>query len=317
MYEECGMKGLNMEMKNLIITGVNGFIGSHAAKLFLQHNYNVIGTDVASVSIVEGIHYVQLNLISDDIDELLKEYKPCIIIHCAGMADVNYSIEHPDSDFTLNVMITRKLLYSIKEYAPMARFLFMSSAGVYGEPKILPITEKFELKPISPYALHKVMVEEMCSYFITQFNLDIRILRIFSCYGNGLKKQIFWDMGQKIKNTGCLKLFGTGNETRDFIHIDDLARAILSIAESSWNGTYIYNVANGVEVKIREIAQIFCQNMGCNEEIIVFTQQIRAGNPSNWCADISCLKGLGYRQMVSLEEGIKEYVHWLKLCRYV
>ncbi len=300
-----------MNEKNIIITGVNGFIGSNAAKYCMERQYHVVGTDIGSTSIVDGIHYTQLNLISDDLGELIKENEPYAIIHCAGMADVNYSMEHPDSDFVSNVMVTRKLLYSVKEYAPDARFLFMSSAGVYGNPLELPIREDFALNPISPYALHKMIVEDICSYFIRQFNLDIRILRIFSTYGAGLKKQIFWDMGQKLKNTGRLQLFGTGNETRDFIHISDLAKAIVLIMEAPESDTYIFNVANGKEVKISEIARIFCEKMGYSGEIISFNQVTRAGNPSNWRADISRIQKLGYEKTVSLSEGIESYAVWL------
>ena len=301
-----------MGMRDIIITGVNGFIGSYAAKRCMEYNYNVIGTDINSVSTTEGIIYTQLNLIDDDIVELIKKYEPCAIIHCAGMADVKYSMKHPDSDFASNVMITRKILYSVKEHAPKTQFIFMSSASVYGNPPELPIREDFALNPISPYALHKVIVENICGYFIRQFNLDIRILRIFSTYGNGLKKQIFWDMGQKIKSSGCLKLFGTGRETRDFIHIDDLTKAIMLIMEAPKSDTYIFNVANGEEVKISEVAKLFCNKMGYSDEIISFTQTARAGNPSNWCADISKIKKLGYQKTVSLSSGIEGYIAWLQ-----
>ena len=301
-----------MGKKNIIITGVNGFIGSHAAKYCMEKQYHVIGTDINSTSIVNGIFYTQLNLISDDMDKLIKENEPYAIIHCAGMADVNYSMEHPDSDFVSNVMVTRKLLYSVNENAPDTKFIFMSSAGVYGNPSELPIREDFPLNPISPYALHKVIVENICGYFIRQFNLDIRILRIFSTYGAGLKKQIFWDMGQKIESTGCLKLFGRGHETRDFIHINDLAKVIMLIMESPKRDIYIYNVANGKEVEISEIARIFCAEMGYSDEIISFNQVTRAGNPTNWRADISRIQELGYRETVSLSSGIESYVTWLR-----
>lgn len=301
-----------MDTKNIIITGVNGFVGSYTAKECIKNHYNVIGTDIQSVSTIEGIFYIQLNLISDDIVELIKQYEPYAIIHCAGMADVNYSMAHPDSDFVSNVLVTRKLLYSVQEYAPDAKFIFMSSASVYGNPPELPIREEFALNPISPYALHKLIVENICSYFIRQFSLDVRILRIFSTYGNGLKKQIFWDMGQKIKNTGCLKLFGTGHETRDFIHISDLAKVIILIMEAPKKDIYIYNVANGKEVEISEIAKIFCQKMGYSNDIISFSQITRAGNPSNWRADITRIQDLGYQEKVGLSEGIESYVEWLR-----
>ena len=181
--------------KNILITGVNGFIGSHMAGKCLNDGYKVIGIDVNSISVIDEIKYYQLNLYEDSIDDILKIYRPFALIHCAGMADVNYSIQHSDSDFVSNVVIARKVLYSVKNVSDNTRFIFLSSAGVYGN----PINEKHEKNPISPYALHKVLAEDICWYFVRQFNIDVRILRVFSAYGVGLKKQIFWDMGQKIK----------------------------------------------------------------------------------------------------------------------
>lgn len=304
-------------VKTVLVTGSNGFIGSHAAIYLATNGYQVIGVDIGSVSIVPDIRYVQLNLLSDDISELLENYQLYAIIHCAGMADVNYSIQHPDSDFSMNVVLTRKILYAVKEKAPNVRLLYMSSAGVYGNPQQLPIEERFERKPISPYALHKTLVEDICEYFIRQHSLDIRILRIFSAYGNGLKKQIFWDMGQKIKNTGKLSLFGSGNETRDFIHIDDLIRVISMILEAEKQENVVFNVANGKEASIRQIAELFCDIMGKSRRIIAFNNESRAGNPSNWCADISIIRKLGYVPRVSLNEGIRRYADWLQENSYV
>lgn len=306
-----------MVKKTVLVTGVNGFIGSNVAQLYLGRGYDVIGVDLALVSLVEGVIYYQLNLLSDDINAILLKYKPYAVIHCAGMADVNYSIKHPESDFYQNVVISRKILYSLKENSEKTRFVFLSSASVYGNPIDLPIKEEVHRTPISPYALHKKLVEEICQYFIAQYGMDIKILRIFSAYGNGLKKQIFWDMAQKIRTTGRLELFGTGNETRDFIHINDLVKAIFLIANSEEKKEVIYNVANGEEISIKNVAQIFCQVLELDYNIIQFNRQQRIGNPNNWCANIEKLRELGYRQEVSIEDGIKAYVGWLKTEKYI
>lgn len=301
----------------IVITGVNGFIGSNLARECLRRGYSVIGIDIALTPIIRQIRYYQLNLYTENLDELLKENKPYAVVHCAGMADVSYSVSHPDSDFAANVIISRKILYSIKECSINSRFVFLSSAAVYGNPLVLPIREDTEQNPISPYALHKLLVEDICWYFIKQFNMDIKILRIFSAYGSGLKKQIFWDMGQKIGMTNKLELFGTGNETRDFIHIKDLVNAILLIVESGNECEKVYNIANGQEISIRTIAELFCEILKQNKNIIVFNQKEKVGNPSNWCADISKIREIGYEQTISIDTGIAEYIEWLKREKYI
>lgn len=297
---------------NIVITGVNGFIGSHVAEKCLKDGYGVIGVDINSVAVTDRILYYQMNLYEDSMDDILKKYRPFALIHCAGMADISYSIQHPDSDFASNVMVSRKILYSIKDSSRDTRFIFLSSAGVYGNPITNPIHEQHEKKPISPYALHKVLVEEICWYFMRQYGIDVRILRIFSAYGVGLKKQIFWDMGQKIKKYRKLELFGTGQETRDFIYIEDLAYAIQLIMETKKTDMIIYNVANGIEIKIRDVAEIFCEACGMNIELISFNGCERQGNPLNWCADIRRIKELGYKPRINIKRGIAEYVKWLK-----
>lgn len=298
--------------KKIIITGVNGFIGSYMAQKCLLCGYDVIGIDVASTSVINNVEYYQLNLSEDSIDDILKTYKPFALIHCAGMADVNYSVQHPNSDFVSNVVISRKVLYSIKNVSSETIFVYLSSAGVYGNPIKNPIDEKHEKNPISPYALHKSLVEVICEYFVKQYNIDIRILRIFSAYGVGLKKQIFWDMGQKIRRYNKLELFGTGDETRDFIYIEDLVSAILLIVEAERRDDFTYNVANGIEISIRNIAEIFCDKCGLSKDQIIFNQCERSGNPKNWCADVSRIKELGYEPKIDIVVGIEKYVAWLR-----
>lgn len=298
--------------KSVVITGVNGFIGSHMAEKCLKDGYHVIGIDINSISVVDKIEYYQLNLYEDSIDDILELHHPFALIHCAGMADVNYSVQHSDSDFVSNVMIARKVLYSIKNVSDDTRFVFLSSAGVYGNPISNPISENHEKNPISPYALHKVLVEEICLYFVKQYNIDVRILRIFSAYGVGLKKQIFWDMGQKVKEYGMLELFGTGEETRDFIYIDDLVYAIWLIMEKNKTDEIVYNVANGIEIKIKDVAEIFCEKCGLSKTKISFNGYKRQGNPINWCADIGRIKKLGYKPQTDIDTGISQYVKWLR-----
>lgn len=303
--------------KVIVITGVNGFIGSHMAEKCLKDGYTVIGIDIGSTSVIDKIKYYQLNLYEDSIDDILEIYHPYALIHCAGMADVNYSVQHSDSDFVSNVVIARKVIYSIKNVSRDTMFIFLSSAGVYGNPIKNPISENHEKNPISPYALHKVLVEEICCFFVRQYDMDVRILRIFSAYGAGLKKQIFWDMGQKVKKYGRLELFGTGEETRDFIHIDDLVRVIQMIMEADRTDEIVYNVANGIEISIRSVAEIFCEKSEIGKDLLSFNGCERQGNPINWCADIRRIKTLGYTPKIDISMGITEYVGWLKQTKII
>lgn len=299
-------------MKKVLITGINGFIGQAIAKRLKRENYEIIGIDQLNNSQSIFNTYI-VDMAREDIGKLLKEIAPDIIVHCAGCADVNYSVSHPDEDLEGNVAIVHKLLFTMKK-CNMAhvRFIFLSSAGVYGEPCQLPIMETTELHPISPYALHKKMAEDVCLYFANNFQFDVRILRIFSAYGPGLHKQLFWDMANKIKKNYKLELFGTGLESRDFIYIDDLVEVIYLVCKASVLDEFIYNVANGEEIYIKDVAQIFLHKYTLEHAEPIFNMEKREGNPNNWKADIGRIKKLGYTQSVTIQEGIQRYITWFR-----
>lgn len=297
----------------ILVTGANGFIGSNIVKKFKDNGHKVIGWDLNSSSI-NDIAVKKVDLLSvDEIKNNLNIDCPEIIIHCAGSADVSKSVTNPDLDFLGNVQVTHNLLFSIHncEIKPI-RTIFLSSAAVYGNPNLLPISEEATTNPLSPYALHKLMSEDICKYFISNYDMDIKIARIFSAYGIGLKKQIFWDMHQKSKKYGELGMFGTGNESRDFINVEDVIQTIYLIAFKAPKEEIFYNVGNGEEITIRHIAENFGDYYGIEQSKINFNGNSREGDPKNWKADVSKIKSLGYMKSVDIEDGIKSYTEWVK-----
>ncbi|MBV4428310.1 NAD-dependent epimerase/dehydratase family protein [Clostridium tyrobutyricum] len=300
-------------MKNIIITGCNGFIGGQLTEFYCKkNNFNVIGIGREESYIMDKrFEFLKYNLEKDDLTSLYKNINPEIIIHCAGSASVGKSIEFPEIDFNKNVKILYKILFSIKNAKINPQFIFLSSAAVYGNPKRLPIHEEDVLTPISPYGLNKKLCEEICKYFVHNESLNIKILRIFSAYGEGLKKQIFWDMYKKLKYTKGLKLYGTGEETRDFINIKEILNA-LDLIVSNNNRYRVFNVANGVDIKIRDVSRRFVELMGMSKDIIHFNNTIKNGDPLKWKADINRLKELGYKQSISIDDGIRSYINWLR-----
>jgi len=293
-------------VKKILVTGASGFIGSRIYNKFINEGYEVCGW-----SRDKNTDYVQVNLLNKQvIRSALLSFRPDIVIHCAGSADVGKSVQNPDKDYEGNVTVTHNLLFGLHEVnLDNVKVVFMSSAGVYGNPMSLPITENMPLNPLSPYAVHKVMCEELCKYFILNYNMDIKIARIFSAYGKGLKKQIFWDMYNKAKLTGRLDMFGTGSESRDYIHVEDVIQSIFLLAttESKEN---IFNVANGEELTIWQVTQWFAEYVGIGNKKICFNGTVREGDPLNWRADISRIKKLGYKKTVDIKCGLQEYITW-------
>ena len=302
-------------MKKMVITGANGFLGRNAKEYF-EKRYEITGIDLAEnyngeKTQYHNISYYQCNMSQDSAEmaTIFTSVQPDVIIHCAGSANVGASVINPMADLDGNLHSLYQLLLALKAFEKRPKIIFLSSAGVYGNPKSLPIHEYDELTPMSPYGLHKRMGEELCEYYNRIYDYKIRTIRIFSAYGNGLRKQLLWDIFQKYQNTGRIELFGTGNETRDFIHVSDIMKAMELILDYEGD-EQIFNVANGEEVSIRKLAEIYAECLGVSKNIVSFNGKTKEGDPKNWRADISLLKKLGYEKSMELEKGIAAYVKW-------
>lgn len=294
----------------VLVIGSKGFIGQHLKKFLMNNGHQVWGADV----VVEYAHPEQYFLIdasNADYHSVFQESSFDICINCSGAASVPDSLQHPLRDYNLNTANVFKLLEAIRLYQPACKFINLSSAAVYGNPRVLPITEQTDTAPLSPYGIHKWMSEKICEEFFRFFGIATCSLRIFSAYGEGLKKQLFWDLFQKTKSGDAISLFGTGKESRDFIYINDLVQAIYLVAKQGDFKGQAINIANGEEVMIEDCVNSFYSFF---EKPIQFQfmGQGRAGDPNNWVADISNLQQLGYQQQYSLEQGLKRYYEWIK-----
>lgn len=294
-------------MKVLII-GSKGFIGSHCVDHFSQE-HEVWGCDV--VLDYNTPRYIPIDSVDSDFLEIFQNHDFDVCINCSGAANVPFSLEKPFNDFKLNTLNVFKLLEAIRLYAPKCKFITMSSAAVYGNPESLPIIEGQKCMPVSPYGCHKVMSEMICEEYSRFWGVKTCCLRIFSAYGPRLRKQLFWDMYQKFTTKDVIELWGTGNESRDFIYISDIIRIIdLAIINSTFEGEVV-NVANGIQTTIKEVASSFVKVLASDKEV-KFNNAVRNGDPLNWEADITTISNWGYSRQVSLEEGIKGYVKWIK-----
>ncbi len=303
-------------MKKMLITGVNGFIG-RSAKEYFEKAYDIVGIDIAEKYMgredTGSLTYYQCNMSKDpaELSMLMSNVQPDVILHCAGSANVGASVLNPMADLDGNLHSLYQLLISLKAIEKKPKIIFMSSAAVYGNPVSLPIKETDTPAPISPYGLHKLMCEQLCHYYNEVHGYHIRCIRIFSAYGSGIRKQIFWDIYQKYLANGKINLFGTGDETRDFIHVSDIMYAMDCIL--NYDGAEeIFNVANGEEISIRDLAVSYAKKLGETADSVSFNGEVKAGDPRNWQADISLLKKTGYAKKVEFSDGVGDYVDWVK-----
>ena len=292
----------------LLILGSEGFIGSNLISFFLNKGVRIAGCDLFERPSQHKYEYFKVSRLSPEWDDIFsRKFDFCI--NAAGSGNVPYSMEHPLIDFESNTLDTMRILDAIRKNNESCRYLHISSAAVYGNPVTLPVRETDAANPISAYGWHKLMSEQICLEYSSIYKLRVAIIRPFSLYGNGLKKQLLWDISQKLRTSDKIQLFGTGKESRDFIHCNDLVRLIECLtSKGDFNGE-VYNVGSGVETTIGTVARLIEQSFN-GSKTISFSGLLRPGDPLNWCADISIIRSLGYLPLVKLDDGIRDYVTW-------
>lgn len=307
----------NMPKERVLITGGGGFLGSHIA-----HYFGALGLKIAvlgrfasfpgQVSFYPNLWKLcGMTLPDPAFESVVKEFQPTMIIHCAGTASVTDSVSDPYGDFRHTVEVCAFCLETVRCLVPTCRFFLLSSASVYGNPISLPITETARVLPVSPYGYHKMLCELLAEEYEMLHGLKIVILRIFSAYGERLNRQVIYDICAKFSAPGInpVVLHGNGDESRDFVHAQDVARAIEYIQAANTTGTF--NVASGTQTTIKEIVNILS---GCfnSSRQIEFSGHPRKGDPIHWQASIEKIASLGYTPSITLKDGISRYVKWFK-----
>lgn len=298
-------------MKILII-GSEGFIGSH----FVSHFLNSANTVLTGLDLFEqpsrNYQYIKVSRLSPEFEEIFEQNSFDAVVNAAGSGNVPYSMSHPLSDFEANCLDTIRVLDVIRKHQPGCKYIHLSSAAVYGNPKQLPVREEDEARPMSPYGWHKLVSEKLCLEYTSVYNIRTAVIRPFSVYGKGLKKQLFWDLHLKSRSgLAKVELFGTGKESRDFIHVEDMVKAVgLIIREGELEGE-CYNIASGIECTIEEAVSVFFQATGKKIDF-AFNGKVREGDPLNWRADISKLTALGFSPSIDLRTGLKGVAKWMQ-----
>lgn len=299
--------------KSALVTGAHGFIGRHVSRELAAQGYTVSGIGHGSWGRTEQLLYGLTFWHSADVTlDTLVTYgeEPDVIMHCAGSGSVAFSMAHPYQDYMRTVTATTAVLEYIRLYSPKSLLVYPSSAAVYGKTKDLPISERSAQQPISPYGVHKQMAENLCGSYARNFGLSIAILRFFSVYGEGLQKQLLWDASRKITH-GETEFFGTGEETRDWLHVEDAAKLFLAAIPHASQSCPISNGAAGKGIPVRRVLEALFRHFGLNQQPD-FTKAVRGGDPEHYVADIRNAQGWGWQPTISLEAGLKRYAEWFK-----
>jgi UDP-glucose 4-epimerase len=298
---------------NVLITGAYGFLGRNVAKKFKEQGDHVAGIGHGKWDREEysnwGIDdWYETTITFEALLNINKKFD--IIVHCGGSGSVGFSWENPYEDFQKSVQSTFSILEYIRLQNVGCKFIYPSSPAVQGNLGHVQIMEDMVATPVSPYGFHKKIAEEICLSYHNNFKIDIGIIRYFSIYGRGLQKQLLWDACKKISKSDEVVFFGTGKETRDWIHVSDAASLLYHFSQDL-QGYQVVNGGSGIETPIDKIIDYLCKFM-VKTVNVGFNGAIKEGDPLHFWANIDKGLSLGWKPNVKLEEGLKDYVHFFK-----
>jgi UDP-glucose 4-epimerase len=302
-----------------LVTGGAGFIGSHLCELLVTSGADVTIVDNLSSGdkgnlskISAAVHFEELDITKLDWRQVLTRQPFDVIFHLAANAYVPPSVENPAWDYQINLAGTFQLLDVLRQIKWPGVLIYASSAAVYGDPQRIPIQEGDLTVPISPYGVGKLAAERYIAVYSQLYGLRAASLRLFSVYGPRQCKQVVYDLIRKmIQNPSAVNIYGDGTQVRDFNFVEDTARAMMVTADHALLQGEIYNLASGRECSIRELVDTLCNILGVEPKRI-YSGSIRPGDPEKWTVDITRLMSLGYKPIVSLEDGLSRTVEWYR-----
>jgi len=305
--------------KKILVTGGAGFIGYHLCKKLSSLASNLTIYDNLSSGKMENVKDVpNAKFVKGDILDLKKLGsldKADLIYHLAAQVVVPYSMENPLIDFETNAKGTVQVLEKARK--DDAKLVFASSAAVYGNPTVFPTPEEYGFHPFSCYGLSKVVGEEYCSMYQSQYGLDITVLRFANVYGLRCHGVIHDFLDKLAKNPGKLEIIGTGLQSRDFVHVSDVVDALVTVgSEDSANGK-TYNIGYGTTTTIIDLAKMMLKILNLEKKTFITTTGVSwQGDVTKiWFDNSKAKKELKWNPKVSLEESIKEVIAERKLSK--
>lgn len=260
-------------MPKAVVTGGAGFIGSHVVDELLSKNYEVLVLDNMSTGNLDNISSDKVEVYRADVTGSPQSIAALIkgaecVFHLAAKTSVQESLDEPTPYFLTNSIGTANMLEACR-LAEVKKFIYSSTSAVYGNTDQFPTSEETQLAPISPYALSKLMGEQHCQFYSEVYGVSTLCLRYFNVYGSRMNQKssyrsvipIFIDQFSKGEP---LTITNDGAQARDFVHVEDVARANVAAMRLTGSGQPI-NIGTGVAISVNSIARMIggkTQNIG-------------------------------------------------------
>ena len=315
-------------MKNILVTGGAGFIGSHLVRRLLDEggwNITVVDNfcnfydpackrenirDCAS----KGHFALRENDIRDlnVLKQIFSEGGFDVIVHLAARAGVRPSLEIPHEYVETNVCGTVNLLELAKDFA-VRKFVFGSSSSVYGSRNNVPFREDDDIsRPISPYAATKASGEAFCHTYSHLYGTNITALRFFTVYGACQRPDLAIHKFARLITEGKpIPVFGDGTTRRDYTYIDDIIQGVRAAIDYSETPYEVFNLGESDTVELHELISLLEESLG--KKAVIDRKPMQPGDVPQTCADITKARELlGYEPKTKIHEGIPKFVEWFK-----
>ena len=308
-----------LQGKKIVVTGGAGFIGYHLCKRLSDLISDLTIYDNLSSGTMQNVKDVpKVKLVKGDILDLKKMLsldKADLIYHLAAQVVVPYSMENPLIDFETNAKGTVQVLEKARK--DDAKLVFASSAAVYGNPTVFPTPESYGFHPFSCYGLSKVVGEEYCDMYKSQYGLDVTIMRFANVYGLRCHGVIHDFLDKLAANPAKLEIIGTGLQSRDFVNVSDVVDALATVGvEDSANGQ-VYNLGFGTTTTIIDLAKMMLKILGLEKKTFITTTGVSwQGDVTKiWFDNSKAKKELNWNPKITLEESIKEVIAARKISK--
>jgi len=310
---------MNLQNKKILVTGADGFIGSHLTEALIRQGYDVRAfvyynsfnswgwLDSSAQDIRDS-----LDIFSGDIRDphgVRKAMDGCdIVLHLAALIAIPYSYHSPDTYVDTNIKGTLNIVQAARELE-VEKVVHTSTSEVYGTARLVPITEDHPLQGQSPYSATKIGADQVAMSFYNAFNTPVAIIRPFNTYGpRQSARAIIPTVITQIANGKRSIKLGSLHPTRDFSYVKDTVRGFIAVAESDRSIGQVINIGSNYEISIGEAAQLIAEVMGA--EIEIETENIRIRPEKSeverlWADNSRAKELLGWEPVYGGRDGFK------------
>ncbi len=307
-------------MGHFLVTGGGGFIGSHLSEELVRRGHRVRVADNFSSGKRENLqHLPEVEIVEGDIADLAfarRAVEGCqIVLHQAAIPSVPRSVKDPVTSNRANIDGTLNVLIAARD-AGVTRLVFAGSSSAYGDTPTLPKHEEMPTRPLSPYALQKVVGEQYLQMFTRLYGLETVTIRYFNVFGprqdpSSPYSGVISVFATSLLNNRSPLIFGDGEQTRDFTYVTNVVDGVLRAAEAPGVSGEIINVATGGRVSLKQLFTAMREVIGASVEP-TFTDA-RTGDVRDSQADIAKARRLlGYVPLVTFQEGLRRTVEWYR-----